>query len=110
MITIDRPLEFTHYSDIEFYGNDFIEMRGEVGLLTRNVLYQGDPSDSASDQYGAQIMVHGDIAMSAMNAAARIEYIELFNVGQGFQLGRYPIHFHLVGDVSDSYIRGNTVH
>ena len=39
VITIDSPLEFTHYSDIEYYGTDFIEMRGEVGLLSRNVLF-----------------------------------------------------------------------
>jgi len=27
-------------------GGDFIDMRAEVGLLTRNVKYQGDPETS----------------------------------------------------------------
>jgi hypothetical protein len=31
-------------------------------------------------------------------------------VGQAFQLGRYPIHFHLIGSVTQSYIRGNAIH
>jgi hypothetical protein len=36
--------------------------------------------------------------------------MEFFNVGQAFQLGRYPIHFHLIGAVHNSYIRGNAIH
>lgn len=40
----------------------------------------------------------------------RIEYIELTDVGQAFQLGRYPLHFHLIGTVHNSYIRGNSIH
>lgn len=52
-------------------------------------------------------MVHGD---GAETLIARIEYTEFFNVGQAFQLGRYPIHFHLIGVVHKSYIRGNAIH
>ena len=85
-------------------------MRAEVGLLTRNVLYRGDPDTSAMNEYGAQIMVHADAMDSMAGMVARIEYIELFDVGQAFQLGRYPIHFHLIGAVFDSYIRGNAIH
>lgn len=40
----------------------------------------------------------------------RIEYIELRDVGQAFQLGRYPIHFHMIGTVHKSYVRGNAIH
>jgi hypothetical protein len=25
-------------------------------------------------------------------------------------MGRYPIHFHMNGDVTESYVRGNSVH
>ncbi|KAL0166581.1 hypothetical protein M9458_038425, partial [Cirrhinus mrigala] len=35
----------------------------------------------------------------------------LFNVGQAFRLGRYPIHWHLMGDVKfKSYVRGCGIH
>ena len=40
----------------------------------------------------------------------RIEYVELFNVGQAFQIGRYPIHYHMIGQVTKSYVRGNAIH
>jgi hypothetical protein len=104
---LDSALEFKHYAGIQYFGTDFIEMRAEVGLLTRNILYRGDPETSAMKEYGAQIMVHADGSESLI---ARIEYTEFFNVGQAFQLGRYPIHFHLIGVVHNSYIRGNTIH
>ena len=32
-------------------------MRAEVGVLTRNVVFQGD-SESQDNQYGAHIMLH----------------------------------------------------
>lgn len=82
-------------------------MRAEVGLLTRNIVYQGDPETSLINQYGAHMMVHAD---GSETVIARIEYVEFFNVGQAFQLGRYPIHFHLIGSVTMSYIRGNAIH
>lgn len=107
VITLDAPLLYKHYSDIEYYGtDDFIEMRAEVGLLTRNVVFRGDPDSSNRNQYGAHIMLHshGDDT-----SIGRIEYIELVDVGQAFQLGRYPIHFHMIGNVYDSYIKGNSI-
>ena len=34
-------------------------MKAEVGVLTRNILIQGDPSDSERDEYGGHLMIHG---------------------------------------------------
>ena len=53
------------------------------------------------------MMVHAD---GSETVIARIEYVEFYNVGQAFQLGRYPIHFHLIGAVTESYIKGNAIH
>jgi hypothetical protein len=82
-------------------------MRAEVGLLTRNVKYQGDPETSPDNQYGAVIIMHspGDESTSA-----RIDSIELTNVGQAFILGSYPIHFHMIGTVHSSYVKNNSIH
>lgn len=107
VVTLDSPLDYKHYSGITNYGNEFIEMRAEVGLLTRNVVYRGDPETSALNQFGAHIMLHSNGDESLIG---RIEYIELRDVGQAFQLGRYPIHFHLIGTVSLSYVQGNAIH
>lgn len=48
---------------------------------------------------------HGDESL-----IGRFEYCEFRDVGQAFQLGRYPIHFHRIGIVTKSYIRGNAIH
>lgn len=80
-------------------------MRAEVGLLTRNIIYRGDPETTTANQYGATIMLHspGD-----ETSVGRVEYVNFYNVGQSFQLGRYPIHFHLIGEVTQSYVKGNS--
>jgi hypothetical protein len=53
-------------------------MRAEVGLLSRNVVYRGDPADSTPNQYGATIFMHseGDDSLTA-----RLDHIELTDVG-----------------------------
>ena len=47
VITMDKPFEYKHYAATEAYGDDTIDMRAEVGLLSRNVKFQGDPETSA---------------------------------------------------------------
>jgi hypothetical protein len=41
---------------------------------------------------------------------ARLEYIELTDVGQAFKVGRYAVHFHMIGAVHKSYCRGLATH
>merc|ERR1712106_837006 len=62
-----------------------------------------------SDEMGAIIIVSPKYKDQGL-VAARIEYVEFTNVGQAFRVGRYPIHFHLPGNMSTSYIRGNALH
>ena len=45
-LTLSSQLNYKHYAATETYGSDTIEIRAEVGLLTRNVKYQGDPETS----------------------------------------------------------------
>jgi hypothetical protein len=82
-------------------------MRCEVGLLSRNVVYRGDPETSNDNQFGAHIMLHSPGNESLIG---KIEYVEFTDVGQAFQLGRYPIHFHMIGTVHNSYAKGNAIH
>ncbi|KAM9824037.1 PKHD1 like 1, tandem duplicate 1 [Neosynchiropus ocellatus] len=113
------------------------DARAEVGLLTRNVKVQGSINaewsdkieaceegfdtgefatqtcfqgrfgeEMGSDQFGACIMFHAPRPNENL-AIGRIGYIEVYNAGQAFRLGRYPIHWHLMGDVNyKSYVRG----
>jgi len=107
ILTLTEPLQFKHYSDAPQFGDDSIEMRAEVGLLTRNVKYQGDPETSAVNKYGAHIMLH---SIGDDSVIGRIEYVEFYNAGQAFKLGRYPIHFHMIGNIHKSQVIGNAVH
>uniref|UniRef100_A0A3B3YLL5 G8 domain-containing protein n=1 Tax=Poecilia mexicana TaxID=48701 RepID=A0A3B3YLL5_9TELE len=117
------------------------EARAEVGLLTRNVVVRGsqnlDWSDEVeacpdgfntgefatqtcfqgrfgeeigSDQFGGCIMFHAPRPGENL-ALGRLEYVEIFHAGQAFRLGRYPIHWHLMGDINyKSYVRGCAIH
>ncbi len=37
-------------------------------------------------------------------------YTKVYNAGQAFRLGRYPVHFHMNGNMSSSYIRSSSIH
>ena len=116
VITLDRLSTFKHFAETKSYtGTNGVNpdktkeltMRAEVALMTRNLVYKGADDDSIEKQYGAHIMLHspGDESLTG-----RISYVELTQVGQAFQLGRYPIHFHMIGTVHGSYIKGNSIH
>ncbi|CAF1130171.1 unnamed protein product [Rotaria sordida] len=95
-LTLDSALVNTH----------LVELRAEVDFLSHNVIFQGSVTPSSnltielcltgfnpgigSDQYGATIMVS--------------------NGGQAFHLGQYPIHFHMNGNMSLSYIKSSAIH
>jgi len=100
VISLDEPLDWKHYAATEKFGEDSIELRAEVGLLSRNVVFRGDPKTSTPNQYGATIFMHsaGDDSL-----VARLENVEFTDVGQAFKLGRYAIHFHMIGAVHKSY-------
>lgn len=49
VITVDSPLDYKHYAGIQWFDDNFIEMRSEVALLTRNIIYRGDPETSAKN-------------------------------------------------------------
>nr|XP_045000409.1 fibrocystin-L [Jaculus jaculus] len=117
------------------------EARAEVGILTRNILIRGSDNvqwnnkipacpdgfdtgefatqtclqgkfgeEMGSDQFGGCIMFHAPVPGTNM-VTGRIEYTEVFHAGQAFRLGRYPIHWHLLGDLQfKSYVRGCAIH
>jgi hypothetical protein len=82
-------------------------MRAEVGVLSRNVVYRGNPEDSFPNEYGATIFMHSPGDDSLKFRASDVEFTD---VGQAFKLGRYALHMHMIGAVHDSYIQNNAVH
>lgn len=110
-ITVDRPLQFMHYGEIETYdngktGSQFrrwdIDMRAEVALLSRNVTITGD-ENASTDRYGGHLMV-------MPGADLRISGAEFKKMGQEGLLGRYGAHWHLTGNSTGDYIANSSFH
>ena len=97
-ITLDEPLEYMHFGEIT-YG---VDERGEVGMLTRNIKVQAS-ADADENYFGGHMMA---MAGSSM----KVSGIELTRMGQHMQLARYPIHWHINGDVTGQYIQNSAIH
>ncbi|GBG35115.1 G8 domain-containing protein DDB_G0286897 [Hondaea fermentalgiana] len=118
-ITLTSPLEHTHFGGVEY--------QGEVGLLSRNIVIQGDedsePTDTDDDVcedstvgpypcenkwltgYGGHVMAAGE------GATVQLEGVQLYRMGQTNVLARYPWHVHLVGEGGDrSYLKHSSVY
>ncbi|XP_074660960.1 fibrocystin-L-like [Tubulanus polymorphus] len=139
-ITVDAPFVYKHLAVSGTYGGHTIDKRAEVGLLTRNVKVRGssDPQwhvkipackdgfntgefatqtcfqgrfgeETGSDQFGAQIIFHAPEKDKDL-VHGHLEYVEITYAGQAFRLGRYPVHFHLNGNMNGSYVRGCAIH
>lgn len=86
LITLDEPLEHEHRGEGE--------LRGEVANLSRNVIVE------SADPAG----VRGH-TMYHRGSAGSISYAEFRHLGKKNVLGRYALHFHLVGNT----MRGSSV-
>jgi hypothetical protein len=61
-LTLDRVLEHQHDGEFRIFDGQVVDMRAEVAILTRSVVFEGanNPEDGPSEtnMYGAHIMVH----------------------------------------------------
>ena len=58
-ITVDSAFKYKHVSVVEDHNGDYLEMRAEVGLLTRNIKMMGDSESSVSRMYGSHLLLTG---------------------------------------------------
>jgi hypothetical protein len=85
-VTLDRPLTYDHTCDGVY--------RGEVAVLSRNVVVESaDPAGTRG-----HTMYH-------RNSSGSISYAEFRHLGKEGILGKYSLHFHLVGET----MRGSSV-
>jgi len=97
-ITLDKKLDYMHFGKITFD----VDERGEVGMLSRNILIQASP-DAETTLFGGHIMAMGASKMF-------VDGVELNRMGQNMHLARYPIHWHLVADAQGQYIKNSAIH
>ena len=100
-VTLQNPLRYAHWGQLQTLGGRQLDERAEVGLLSRNIVIQGD-SASLTGGFGGHLMV-------MQGAVARVEGVELTRMGQKKQLARYPMHWHMAGNVDGQYFRNNSV-
>jgi len=122
-IQLDSPLSYDHYGGREY--------QAEVGLLTRNILIQGDainsdPTDTSSavcnDTTGGTHSTYpcpnkyltgfGGHVQVLPGGNGRFSGVELFRMGQTNVLGRYPLHWHMLNttDNTKNYATDCSVH
>eukprot|EP01091_Cochliopodium_minus_P013326 TRINITY_DN426_c0_g1_i1.p1 TRINITY_DN426_c0_g1~~TRINITY_DN426_c0_g1_i1.p1 ORF type:complete len:1254 (-),score=327.70 TRINITY_DN426_c0_g1_i1:86-3814(-) len=96
-ITINNALKYVHYCNVNEYC-------GEVAHLTRNIIIRGD-SSSAQSLFGGHIMIRSVTGAALVGA-------EFTAMGQRGVVGRYPIHFHQMGqtDGVSVFAKYNSIH
>jgi hypothetical protein len=98
-ITLDKKLNYMHFGKVTYD----VDERGEVGMLSRNILIQASP-DADKTLFGGHIM-------AMIGSKMYIDGVELNRMGQNMHLARYPIHWHLVGDGGQGqYVKNSAVH
>jgi hypothetical protein len=129
IVTLNHAVQHDHIARPEY--------QAEVGLLTRMITIQGsaddsEPTDTSTDTcnvvkdngdttsafgydqvvcpdeyltgYGGHVMVHN-------GGVGYVEGVELFRMGQTNVLGRYPMHFHVLGDACPGcYVKDSSIH
>src|SRR5262249_4044106 len=89
-LVLDQPLKFDHLGEGVY--------RGEVANLSRNVVVE-----SAEAGHRGHTMFH-------RGSAGAVSYAEFRHLGKEGVLGRYSLHYHLVGDtMRGSYVIGASI-
>uniref|UniRef100_A0A669PCX9 hyaluronoglucosaminidase n=1 Tax=Phasianus colchicus TaxID=9054 RepID=A0A669PCX9_PHACC len=101
---------------------DGVDMRAEVGLLSRNVVIMGE-MEGQCYEYSSKLCSFfdfdtfgGHIKIGLDFKATHLEGLELKYMGQQ-TMGHYPIHFHMAGDVDEkggynppTYVKDVSIH
>ncbi|XP_035684657.1 cell surface hyaluronidase-like [Branchiostoma floridae] len=115
-VKISGQARYTHFGEI----SDDVDLRGEVGLLTRNIKFQGEVEDSCYGdnfcQYFSYDTYGGHLKILQGYKNVHLSGIEFTRMGQQV-LGSYPVHFHMAGDVDEvggysrpTYVRELSIH
>ena len=102
-LTLETGLKYAHYGVLQTFDGKTLDERAEVGLLSRNIVIQGDDASSAL-KFGGHVMVMNN------GSVAKIRGVEFKRMGQFNRLGRYPLHFHQMRDATGSFVASSSIH
>jgi G8 domain len=97
-VTLDRALEYRHWGVNQTFGTQILDERAEIGLLSKNITVQSD----VIGDFGGHVMV-------MPGGALRANGVHFANLGQAGKLGRYPIHWHTVGNGIGQYVKNSSI-
>jgi G8 domain len=104
-VTLSSALTFDHFGQRQSYsggGKTYVaDTRAPVGLLSRNITIEGG-GDSAATQFGGHMM-------TMVSAKVYVSDVGFNRMGQKGLLGRYPIHWHLAGDVRGQFVNNSSI-
>jgi parallel beta-helix repeat protein len=123
-------LDHMHYGVVQNFDFDTVDTwkwdvdeRAEVGLLSRNIKVIGMEGSSTFDHGHVFFYRTSTPTYEASPPRIEISWVEFNDLGIGGVMGRYPVHFHMIGDldpaptlfienssVRDSHNRGIAVH
>lgn len=108
MLFVGQEFDYVHWGRKLYYNTSYeIDERAEVAVLTRNVVVMGENRPEAVGVPNANFYPHllfqkGTDTSNPPNEAAaptiRFCAVEFTLLGTERAMGRYPIHFHLLGD------------
>jgi hypothetical protein len=119
-VTVSVPLGYKHWG--ESFSATFagvpatIEERAEIANLTRSVVICGEDSAYSSGARGGT-MHRGHVILLEHESATpycEVDWTEFRNLGVEGKLGRYPFHWHMLGDARNGtarpYLRDSSIH
>lgn len=104
-VKLDGALKHLHRGS--WMGGGRVPTHAEVINLSRSVLITGPPmhwKDAATPIRGGQ----GIVTAQMFGGTMRVSYARVENCGR-VQLGRYCLHYHVVGQCHECHLKGNVV-
>ncbi len=102
VVSLSRPLTYTHWCQNSTFGTATLQECAEVGLLSRNIVIRGDAASVAGGFGGHAMVMSGSVA--------KISGVEFFQMGQRGRIARYPFHWHMVGNAVGQYLKNSSIH
>jgi plastocyanin/3D (Asp-Asp-Asp) domain-containing protein len=110
-IGISPALRHRHDGTRQSVEGRMLDTRAAVGLLTRDIVVQGDDAGAPTGEYDFYRYTRGfgGHVMIMAGGQARVEGVEFRRMGQTGNKARYPMHWHFTGDGAGQYIKNSSV-
>jgi G8 domain len=122
LVSFTPAAKYQHWGQLQTYADQTVDERGEVALLSRNIVIRSAPETiERFSTTGRQATLNSEFERNAdpkrrfgghvmvMDGQAHVEGVEFRDLGQETRLGRYAFHWHLTGEGKGQYIKNSSV-